>query len=165
MTINYTLHFTNATKKEDNMGLPEAMLSASMSGIKDELYKNLDAAVEAAQKALDKAAAEYDEAVKVRDTVKEALGEVKRGALYYLPSRTGDTSGHFIEGKSVSGKVEYTCKCPAGRYGNVCWAVRWARDHSYKLSEYGYVGSLDKFDRLVKPTGMGYLKPQDSWRY
>ena len=70
-----------------------------------------------------------------------------RGELYYLTSRTGG-EGHFIERFARDNTTK--CSCMAGRFGNQCWAQRYIRE-SLNRNKYGYVLTVDSFDRRAKP--------------
>lgn len=55
----------------------------------------------------------------------------KRGSFYYLPSRTGESGGHYIE-RFLDNKEPLTrCSCQAGMFGRRCWAQEEVRTRPF----------------------------------
>lgn len=129
------------------MGLSESLTSEAIKNVTKELLSKLDAAVETAKK-------EYDEAVKVRDTIKNALQPAKAlASQYFLPSRTRtDGPGHFV---SLYGDNTTSCTCETSRFGRQCWAQKWVVSPFNSLRRADYSITSNIFNSKIKPYRYG----------
>ena len=83
---------------------------------------------------------------------------------FKFPSRTGNSHGHEITTSSGTDSArEFVCDCPAGRFGNECWAVKGVKDNYNQegigtQSWFGYLIPSIKINniigkRIVFPSG------------
>lgn len=94
-------------------------------------------------KSIDERIAEVEQILEFLKNQRKAAIESKTGVpannwYYFVASRTGDSSGHEILRTGSDGL--FTCSCPAGRNGRVCWAKR---------------GIMENTDNTGRPTGLG----------